>query len=156
MLFIKRISKSEAKNYNGNIEFDVNKSIGKQLSYNLPSKFFQEARERAIIIEDESIDYARKYKDGNAYVLSNNYSFELGNGILDLIGHEYKYKDNKFIGSVGFQNRKFQLFRMVYDNLNQENYSWFVKLYDENFIGNDLIIEINENKKIMKFDIRFN
>lgn len=155
MIFKKDISASEA-NYSVDIlKNSIISGRGGQSSYNIPNDFFEEATQKCILIQDENFQYSRKEKDGNAYVLSSNYRFELGENILWLIGNEYKNKENKFIASIGYQNKKFQLFRTVYDKLNKENYGWFVALYDKNLAGNELIIDVNEEEKILKLDIKF-
>lgn len=158
MEYTKKISTSEAKYY---INYDNKNSIasggGGQSSYNLPSEFLEYTLEHNILKQDPNLDYSRKNDDGDAYVLNDEYSFKLGNGILWLIGNNYDKIDNKFIASIGYQNHKFQLFRKVYKDLSkkQKEYNWFVDLYDKNIQGNELVLNIDEDKKIFKIDIRF-
>ena len=44
----------------------------------------------------------------------------------------------------------------MYNKLSSQEYGWFVKLYDKNLAGNELILNIDEGNKILKLDIRFN
>ena len=131
-----------------------------QSSYNLEKDFFKYATENKILIQNPDIQHARKDKDGNAYVL-NGYEFKLGEGILSLIGEQYKYRENKFITSLNKSNGKFQIYRKVYDQKSKESigetgYEWFVELFDENIGGSRIVIDIDENKKIFTFDVELN
>ena len=154
MEFNKRISSVEAKYYlkEGRILKNQNNI---QSSYNLPSEFFKYAKSKNILIEDSSINYARKSIDGNAFVLQSDYIFKLGQGVLWLIGEEYKEIKNKFIASKNASNGKFQLYRKVYINFDSEEYEWFVKLYDKNICDNELVLHIDEEQKILTLDIKF-
>lgn len=150
---------SETKYYideKGNIKIGG----GGQSSYNLPSDFFEVAKEKGVIVQDGSIDYKRKKDDGAPYVVSKNYKFKLGEGVIWLIGNEFKKRNNKFIASLP-SNNKFQLYRAVYNsmdnyNSNKEEYEWFVKLYDKNICGSELVLDIDEANKTLTIDIRFN
>lgn len=149
----KYISESEA-----NYSLDGDKIIesgGGQSSYNLPSEFFDYATKKKILIKDSNLEHFRKIKDGPAYVTNPDYKFQLGSGVLWLIGDEYK-DNNKFIASVNGQNGKFQIYRIVYNNMADNGYKWFVKLYDKNLTGNQLILDINESEKVFTLDIKFN
>ena len=136
-----------------------------QSSYNLEKNFYKYATENNILIEDHELEHARKEKDGNAYVL-NGYEFKLGEGVLSLIGEEYKNRENKFITSLNKSNGKFQIYRKVYEEKsNPKNYigitydngyEWFVELFDENIGGSRLVIDIDETKKIFVFDVEIN
>ncbi|MDV5105909.1 AAA family ATPase [Clostridium perfringens] len=104
--------------------------------------------------------YKRKEDDGAPYVLAKSYKFKLGNGVLWLIGDEFAKRNNKFIASLP-SNNKFQLYRSVYNsmhnyNANKEEYEWFVKLYDKNLCGSELVLDIDEENKILTIDVRFN
>ena len=149
----KLISESEAYyRIDGN---KIIKSGGAQVSYNLPNEFFNYATKNKILIKDPNLEHFRKIKDGDAYIPNPEYKFQLGPGVLWLIGDEYK-EGNKFIGSVNGTNNKFQIYRVVYNNMAAEGYKWFVKLYDKNLSGNQLILDINETEKIFTLDIKFN
>lgn len=155
MKYTKEISMSEAKYFINSNDNKINLGGGKQGSYNLPIEFFEDAKKYEVLIEDSDIDYCRKKTDGNAFIINDQYSFKLGNGVLWLIGDEYEKKDNKFIASRNGTNNKFQLYRTVYNGLNKEYYGWFVKLYDKNLAGNELILEIDIDKKVFTLDIGF-
>lgn len=149
----KYISESEA-----NFSLDGDKIIesgGGQSSYNLPSEFFEYTTEKNILIKDPNLEHFRKIRDGDAYVPNPEYKFQLGSGVLWLIGDEYK-DDNKFVASVSSTNGKFQIYRAVYNNMADNGYKWFVKLYDKNLTGNQLILDINESEKVFTLDIKFN
>lgn len=152
--FEKIISTSEGKYYIDTTSDKIVNGGGGQSSYNIPTEFFDYAKTRGILVADSGFEYARK-KDGDAYLLNKDYKLNLGEGVLWLIGKEYKNKNNKIIGSVGFQNNKFQFFRAVYNGLNKEEYGWFVSLYDKNLQGNKLTLDIDEENKILKLDIEF-
>lgn len=157
MEYTKLISKSESRYY---IEEGENKILkaekNSQASYNLPKKFFTYAKEKEILVKDSTIEYERSGDDGDAYVVSTQYKFKLGQGALWLIGEDFSKRNNKFIASVNSSNGKFQLYRNVYKNLNQDEYEWFVQLHDKNLGGNTLVLNIDEENKILTIDIRFN
>lgn len=151
----KFISSSESKYYIN--ENKVLKNLkNDQGSYNLPTDFFEHATSKNILIQDPSFDYYRKNKDGNAFVLQKDYTFKLGQGVLWLIGEEYDKIENKFIASINASNGKFQLYKTVYSKFISRGYEWFVKLYDKNLSGNELILDIDEENKILTLDIGFN
>ena len=156
MEYKKIISGSEAKYFINSNENNIKSCGGAQGSYNLPVEFLDYARDHNVLIQDPSIDYARKDKDGNAFVIQEEYTFKLGQGVLWLIGEEYDNNRNKFIASINSSNGKFQIYRTVYNKLSSQEYGWFVKLYDKNLAGNELILNIDEGNKILKLDIRFN
>ena len=100
----KYISESEA-----NYSLDGDKIIesgGGQSSYNLPTEFFDYATKKNILIKDPNLEHFRKNRDGDAYIPNPDYKFQLGSGVLWLIGDEYK-EDNKFVASVSSTNGKF-------------------------------------------------
>ena len=156
MEYTKIISGSEAKYYINKNENKVELGGGAQGSYNLPTEFLEAAKVSDVLIQDPSIQYSRKIKDGNAFVLQEEYTLKLGQGVLWLIGEEYNNNKNKFIASINSSNGKFQLYRSVYKMLEPEEYGWFVKLYDKNLTGNELVLDIDKENKILKLDIRFN
>lgn len=154
MKYYRVVKKSQAKNYiSGN---KLIKSDGAQASYNLPKEFFLYAKDKGVLVET-SMDYPRKYDDGNAYILNSNYKFKLGQGVLWLIGEEYKKIENKFILSKSGTNNKIITYRTVYNQMseNDRGYKWFVDLYDKNLAGNKLIFNIDEDRKIFTWDIEF-
>lgn len=152
--FEKIISASEGKYYIDTKSEKIVIGGGGQSSYNIPTEFFEYAKENGILVADSGFEYARK-QDGDAYVLNEDYKLSFGDGVLWLIGSEYKGKKNKIIGSVGYTNNKFQFFRSVYNSLDKNEYGWFVELYDKNLRGNKLILEIDEINKVLIIDIEF-
>lgn len=149
----KVISESEA---NFSIDGDkIIKSGGAQASYNLPIEFFNYVTYKKILIADPNLEHFRKNRDGDAYILNKDYKFQLGPGVLWLIGDEYE-DGNKFIASVNGTNGKFQVYRTVYNNMADSGYKWFVKLYDKNLSGNRLILDIDETEKVFTLDVKFN
>ena len=157
MKYKKLISNSEARYYINKGENEILKTTrNSQGSYNLPSEFFEFAKQNSILIEDSSIDYARKKTDGNAIVISKEYKFKLGKGTLWLIGENYDNENNKFISSINASNGKFQLYRTVYKRFNSKEYNWFVELIDKNLAGNELILDIDLDNKVLTLDIGFN
>ena len=157
MKYTKLISSSEARYYINKGENEILKT-GKnsQGSYNLPSEFLEAAREKNVLVEDSSIDYARKNTDGDAFVVSKEYKFKLGKGALWLIGEDYAKENNKFIASINASNGKFQLYRTVYKKLDSKEYEWFITLIDNNLAGNELILDIDTDNKVLTLDIGFN
>ena len=156
MEYIKLISTSEAKYFIDENDKTIKVGGGAQASYNLPSGFLEYAKSKNILIEDSNIEYARRKNDGNAFVLHSDYTFKLGHGVLWLIGEEYNNIENKFIASINASNGKFQLYKKVYDKLDSPEYKWFVDLYNKNLSGNKLVLDIDEDNKILTLDIRFN
>lgn len=156
MEYSKYISGSEAKYFISENNSSIKVGGGAQSSYNLPVDFLEDAKGKNIIIQDSNIDYDRKSKDGDAYVLQKDYTFKLGQGVLWLIGEEYNNIENKFIASINASNGKFQLYKKVYDKLDSPEYKWFVDLYNKNLSGNKLVLDIDEDNKILTLDIRFN
>lgn len=156
MEYKKIVTRSEAKYLINSNKKDIELGGGGQASYNLPIDFFNEAIEYDVLQKDSNINHDRKSKDGDAYVLGKDYKLELGKGILWLIGEEYKDRNNKFIASINSSNHKFQIYRTVYNKLDEESYSWFVKLYDKNLVGNEFVLNIDGDNKILRIDIRFN
>lgn len=150
--FYKTISESEA--YYSIKDGKIIKSGGGQSSYNLPKKFFKYTTDKKILIQDSHLSHSRKYIDGDAYVLNEDYKFKVGFNALSLIGNEYDNDDNEFIASMNGTNNKFQIYRKAYVELGWE-YDWFVELYDINLSGNQLILNINEKDRIFTLDIEF-
>ena len=150
--FYKTISESEA--YYSIKDGKIVKYGGGQSSYNLPKKFFKNATEKKILIQDSHLPHSRKYIDGDAYVLNEDYKFKVGSNALSLIGNEYDNDDNEFIASMNGTNNKFQIYRKAYAELGWE-YDWFVELYDKNLSGNRLILNIDEKNRLFTLDIEF-
>ncbi|MDU7111377.1 MAG: hypothetical protein E6303_11340, partial [Clostridium perfringens] len=166
MEFTKTLEKKSGSEYCSETKYyidekgNIKNGGGAQSSYNLPKDFFDVAKEKGVIVQDKDMRYKRKEDDGAPYVLAKSYKFKLGNGVLWLIGDEFAKRNNKFIASLP-SNNKFQLYRSVYNsmhnyNANKEEYEWFVKLYDKNLCGSELVLDIDEENKILTIDVRFN
>lgn len=151
-LYFKTISESEAYYSIRNGKTVI--SGGGQSSYNLPKKFFKYATEQNILIQEPHLAHSRRYIDGDAYILNEDYEFKLGPNAISLIGKKYDNDDNEFIASMNGTNNKFQIYRKAYDNLGWE-YDWFVELYDKNLSGNQLILNIDEKEMAFTLDIEF-
>lgn len=170
MKYYNKVSGSEAKHLlNSDTGLIENGSPTQQNSYNVSKEIFNALNNSGVIVEDPSFDYSRKSNDGSAYVLSADAKLTLGSSVLWLIGEEFNGVKNKFIGSVNGSNGKFQLYRKVYNTIIQnankdendnlaKQYEWFVKLYDKNLAGNELVFEIkdSDNKKELVIDVKFN
>lgn len=148
----KAMSESESK-YKINEGYIEIRKKNVQSSYNLDKNFCDYVEEKNILVEDPNLDYPRKDKDGNAFVLNEEYQLELGPGVLWLIGKEYSTRDNKFISSHN-DNGKIQVYNNVYKNMGPD-YEWFHKVYEKSIAGNVLEIDIDEEQKKFTVDIRF-
>ncbi len=126
-----------------------------QSSYNLPADFIDYVLELGAIVKDANLEYNRKVSDGNAYVIHKDWEFKLADGILWLLGDDFKSRNNQFIASTA-KNGKTQFFRGVYNELanNNKEYEWFVRLYDRNIVGSTMIFEINNDLKLITLDVK--
>lgn len=161
------VSKSESKYLLNSVTGLIEKREGNvQSSYNIDVEIFKVLRDRKIIVQDSSFEHARKSQDGDAYVLNRNIKITLGEGVLWLVGDEFKNVELKFVGSVNGANGKFQMYRKVYDkivrdakqigdNILAKQYEWFVHLFDKNLAGNELLFIIDSNNNTLKIDVRF-
>jgi hypothetical protein len=135
---------------------DIDMTVGtQQSSYNLPSKFLRFGIENGVLKEMEN-EWSRE-NNKDLYEISSEYEFKLGEGILWMLGYDFKSKKNKF-EILKASNGKIQLFRKYYIQQGQklEGYEWFYKLYDKNLSGNELLISIDEEKKVLTLDVKFN
>ena len=157
MEYIKELGNCEGRYYLDENDGSIKRNqSNEQSSYNLPNDFFRDALNKKVIIEDPSINHCRKSIDGNAYVVNSDYKFKLGQGVIWLIGEKYNNDKNKFIASINGSNKKAQLYRRVYKELESIEYNWFIDLYDKNIVKNILVLNIDEENKILTLDTRFN
>lgn len=147
------IRKTEAKYCMNPHTGTIEESSGKQNSYNLNVELFNALLNARVLKQDPSFSYKREGDEGNPYVLTDGYTLKLGPGILWLIGDEYGKRNNKFVVSVNRSNKKAQMYRRVYNNLDKDEYEWFVKLYDKNLAGTELIFKVDGN--ILNLDVNF-
>lgn len=148
MEYTKRISKSEACykiDINGR---KVDNGGGKQLSYNLPQKFITAMINARAIVPSNTTMHGRP-----VWVVADNYTFSLGEGILNLIGTRYRDVLPKLVVSEGFGNTKWQLFRRIYDESSGLNYKWFVDLYDSATEGAEITYELDVIRHLISMDI---
>lgn len=111
--------------------------------------------EKKILRLDYDFEHARKEEDGPAYLFKEDYTFLLGDNVLDLIGPDYNSEGNKFIASKN-SHEKFVMYRKVYKKLaekNKEGYKWFVDLYDKMVGLSEISLEWDEENKTLVFDI---
>ena len=138
----------------------LKKSGGGQSSNYVGTDFFNDALEKNVIYRTTVEGYPTTNSRGSdeQYVLNENYTFELGSGVLALIGDEYKNIGNKFIVSYPqTQSGKPQLNKVVYKTLARKDkgYEWFFKLYISNISGNKLLLDIDEENRKLIVDIEF-
>lgn len=158
MVYEREIMRSQADYIVENII--LKKSGGGQSSNYVGTEFFNDALEKGVIFQTTVDGYPTTNSRGSdkQYVLNENYSLELGSGILTLIGEEYNDIDNKFIVSYPqTKNGKPQLNKVVYKTLSKidKGYEWFFKLYCNNISGNTLVLDIDEQNMILFVDIEF-
>lgn len=150
MKFKKTISSSESY-YEMDNGIICKKGGGAQAAYNLPIDFFEYAIFKEILVMNKTI-IDLKYNDDGPYSLNDEYKFELGEGIKWIINNNSS--NIKFVVYKSSTNQKILLYKTVYKQLGKE-YEWFVSLYDRNLYNNELIIELDEEKKVLKLDVEF-
>ena len=135
----------------------LRKSGGGQASNYVGSGFFKDALEKNILFQTTIDSYPPKRDFDEQYILNENYTFELGPGILDLIGEEYKTNNKFMVSFPQTKSGKPQLNKVVYKTLakNDKAYEWFVELYSKNITGNKLVFDIDEDNKKLTVDVRF-
>ncbi len=136
----------------------LRKSGGGQASNYVGTGFFKDALEKNVIFQTTVEGYPSNRDYDEQYILNEDYTFELGPGIIDLIGEEYNNHNNKFLVSFPqTKSGKPQLNKVVYKKLAQKDkaYEWFFKLYCNNITGNKLVFDIDEENKKLTVDIRF-
>lgn len=158
----KRYLEKEIGNAQAYFSWDVEKiaSGGTQGSYYIDKDEFNELLEDGILVQSE-IDYYPTDHDrenDEIYVL-NGCDFKLGQGILEIIGDEYKDGNKFLIAHTTHENPKNQLQKTTFEELSKysSGYEWFVELYNKNISETKLLIDVYEegDKKIFKLDIEF-
>lgn len=145
--FIREISESQSK-YKV-----IKKNVTQQSSYNLSvelEKYLYEngAIKRATIVNKEN--------DGNIYyVLNDNVHLKLGEGVISLIGEEYRNVDANIILVHTTNNNKFQIRRNDH-NVDNMQLNWYKKLYDNNYEGANFIVSYDINNKTLQIDNKIN
>lgn len=156
------------------IDHEICNQGGSQGSYNVKIKLFRYLIKNNIIEPDYELDYAAVDETNGyefklwAYTLKENYSFKLGPGALWIMGEKNNDSDNQFsfvfalddlnsdlekVKSSDFKVKP-QIRRTVCEKKWDERYDWFVKLYDRNISGNNLIFKIDDENFIL--DVHFN
>lgn len=115
------------------------KNITQQNSYNLDLQTMSVLKNKKAITEISK----------NNYVVTNDYSVVLGDGILKLIGNSYANSKANVVFSYTESNNKFQIKRT--ENTMDE-YKWFSVLYDKNYEGSSFLVFLDEDNKKIKFD----
>lgn len=154
MIYEMKINESQA--YYAVENVILKRSGGAQASNYVGMGFFDDALEKGIIIRTTLDNYPPNRDLDEQYILNKNYEFELGSGILDLIGNKYK-DNNKFIISYPqTKDGKPQFNKGVYKTLSKEDkgYEWFFELYMKNVTGNKLTFNIDEKNKKLTVDIQ--
>lgn len=148
----------EIQNTQANYSFSVKivEGGGGQASNYVGTEFFNDALKQNILVKTDIGGYPR-HQD-IVYQLNADYKFKLGPEILNFIGDEYDTFTNKFIISYpNTKDGKPQLNRRAYKKLSEiyDGFSWFVELYDKNISGNKLLINVDEDEKLLTLDIGF-
>lgn len=136
----------------------LRKSGGGQASNYVGAGFFKEALANNVLYQTNIEGYPSKRDFDEQYVLNEDYSFELGSGILELIGEEYGHSNNKFIVSFPqTKSGKPQLNKVAYKTLSKidKSYEWFVELYSKNISGNKLLFDIDYENNNLLIDVKF-
>ena len=158
--YYKLIKESQAK-YTL-IDGIMRKQGGKQCSYYIEDDDFGEMESKFLKYVGLGRDFegfpTGKYRDIDKVYELKDYAFELGPGIIWLIGKDYENKENKLI--ITYPNTKDpmpQLMRSVYEKLTEKDtgYKWFVDLYDKNFSFDTLEFDFNEETETLTLDIIF-
>ena len=149
------INKSQAYNIVENVILGRPENAGAQASNYVGMNFFKDACEKKVLIQGNIEGYPHNRDLDNKFILNETYTFEIGFGIMALIGEEYNDRTNKFVVSYPKKGKP-QLNKLVYKTLAKEDegYEWFVELYNSNIIGNKLIFDIDEENKKLVVDIR--
>ncbi len=141
--FVREISESQSK-YKL-----VKKNVTQQSSYNLSVELEKYLYENGAI---KKVNITGRENDGNIYyILNDNVHIKFGDGIISLIGDEYRGIDANIILVHTTNNNKFQIRR---NDHNKDNLklNWYRKLYDNNYEGADFIINYDIENKILNID----
>ena len=145
--FVREISESQSK-YKL-----VRKNVTQQSSYNLSVELEKYLYENGAI---KKVVLANREDDGNIYyMLNDNVHIKFGDGIIALIGEEYRNIDANIILVHTTTNNKFQIRRNDH-NTESQQLNWYRELYDNNYEGANFIISYDVNNKILNIDNKIN
>ncbi len=142
-IFIREISETQSK-YKL-----IKKNVTQQSSYNLSVELEDYLYNNGALKKITILD---KENDGNIYyTLNDDVKLSLGEGIINIIGNQYKNVIASIILVHTTNNNKFQIRRNDHNNDNL-SLNWFRELYDKNFEGANFCVEYDKNKKILKIN----
>lgn len=145
--FVREISESQSK-YKL-----VRKNVTQQSSYNLSVELEKYLYENGAI---KKVVLANREDDGNIYyMLNDNVHIKFSDGIIALIGEEYRNIDANIILVHTTTNNKFQIRRNDH-NTESQQLNWYRELYDNNYEGANFIISYDVNNKILNIDNKIN
>ena len=145
--FVREISESQSK-YKL-----VRKNVTQQSSYNLSVELEKYLYENGAI---KKVVLANREDDENIYyMLNDNVHIKFGDGIIALIGEEYRNIDANIILVHTTTNNKFQIRRNDH-NTESQQLNWYRELYDNNYEGANFIISYDVNNKILNIDNKIN
>lgn len=145
--FVREISESQSK-YKL-----VRKNVTQQSSYNLSVELEKYLYENGAI---KKVVLANREDDENIYyMLNDNVRIKFGDGIIALIGEEYRNIDANIILVHTTTNNKFQIRRNDH-NTESQQLNWYRELYDNNYEGANFIISYDVNNKILNIDNKIN
>lgn len=148
-VFERKISKTQSK-FKMSLQ---KKDVTQQCSYNLELSLESFLLENDLLVRE---NLGEDMTNVN-FSLRPDYHLELGNNIYAIIGNKYRSKNNKVVfthteGANG-TSKKIQLIKTDFKNKKDEDYSWFIDLYDKNIEGTNFTTKIDLDNKIVSFDI---
>ena len=127
----------------------IKKNVTQQSSYNLSVELENYLYENGAL---KKIQIPGKETDGNVYyTLNDDVKLSLGEGIINIIGTQYKNVLANLILVHTTNNNKFQIRRNDHNN-NDACFNWFREVYDKNFEGANFIVDYDKDNKILKLN----
>lgn len=123
-----------------------NIGINDQCSYNLRIEL------KDYLLEHNAIRINSSIGDSNhvVYELNTEWSFSIDESVLEIIGNDYSNRLNKIIfvytTDKNGNTPKFQLMRTYFKDMKSIEYNWFIDLYNNNFVGAEISITVNEEE----------
>ncbi|WP_270279942.1 AAA family ATPase [Vagococcus bubulae] len=141
-----------------------NKELGTQGSYNIPKSFFDECNKKNVFIDIKNLpnfkqeDIDPKRQLDKFYILDSSYKLELSDNIISILGIPKNVSRNILI--VSGPNSKLQIRKTHSDKLsklppNNDDFSWFSKLYKEAPIPGEIIFTLDNNLKKLIIDYQY-
>ncbi len=123
-----------------------NTGTNDQCSYNLPLEL------KEFLLQNNALVRNTLHSENNlhtVYELVPSWSFKLDESVFEIIGENFESVNNKilFVATTDGNGRssKFQLFRSYFSATNSPEYEWFVVFYNNNFVGAEITITVDEN-----------